>query len=171
MEKSPHSLTSDPTRNAARIQQFLERFIFLRHKFKANLPENVEAFRSQVLEDNLSGKASDHFFLLGFLISRQGEPISMSEISRAMGIPLSTTTRVVDWFVRNGYATRLQTPEDRRIVRIALSASGAEIYQAMNGYMVAQAERILSQLEPADRDTLAQIMEKLIVILDKEKVE
>jgi DNA-binding MarR family transcriptional regulator len=98
----------------------------------------------------------------------QGEPITMSEISRKMEIPMSTATRMVDWFVRNQYATRLPDLEDRRIVRIALTESGQEIYRAMNRYMLERAEKIISRLEPTEREMLAQLLEKLVHILDQE---
>jgi DNA-binding MarR family transcriptional regulator len=128
----------------------------------------VETFSARALEDTLGGKASDHFFLLGILISRQGEPVTMSEIGRTMEIPMSTATRMVDWFVRNGYAERLADPDDRRIVRIALTESGQEIYRAINSYMVERAEKILSNLEPFEREQLAQLMEKLVHFMDQE---
>jgi DNA-binding MarR family transcriptional regulator len=168
MENFRNDNNFDQHESATRINNLLQRLFFLRQRLRATLPETLEAFKTRVLEDNLGGKASNQFYLLGILIARQGEPITMSEISRKMEIPMSTATRMVDWFVRNRYATRLPDPEDRRIVRIALTESGQEIYRAMNRYMLERAEKIISRLEASERDLLAQLLEKLIHILDQE---
>jgi len=59
-------------------------------------------------------------------------------------VPFSTATRMVDWFVDNGYAQRLPDPEDRRVVRVALTDSGRELYQTIERYMVQHFRLMLS---------------------------
>lgn len=161
------NLDLDPP-HMLRMKGLLQRLFFLRGRFKAVLPSNVERFKSQALEDDSGGKISQLFFLLGIMITSQGESITMGEISRAMDVPLSTATRIVDWFVRNDYARRLPDPEDRRIVRITWTDAGQEVYQAMNAHALEQIEKLLSHFSGSERDQFVNLMEKLTNILEQD---
>ena len=46
------------------------------------------------------------------------ENLTMGELSKSIAAPMSSTTRMVNWLVDNGYAVRLSDPDDRRIVRV-----------------------------------------------------
>ncbi|MBA7481769.1 hypothetical protein ES707_17245 [subsurface metagenome] len=54
------------------------------------------------------------FYRVSNSIQQKGN-LTMGELSNALSVPLSTTTRIVDWLVDNGYAQRLPDQEDRRI--------------------------------------------------------
>lgn len=56
-------------------------------------------------------------------ISRLGEP-SMSDLSRELGLPPSSVTGMVDRLVVAGKVQRESDPDDRRVVRVALTQSG-----------------------------------------------
>jgi MarR family transcriptional regulator, organic hydroperoxide resistance regulator len=161
------NLDLDPAQ-MLRMKDLLQRLFLLRGRFKAVLPSSVERFRSQALEDNSGGKISQLFFLLGMMITSQEEPIPMGEISRAMDVPLSTATRIVDWFVRNDYARRLPDPEDRRIVRITWTDAGHEVYQAMSMHVLERIDKLLSHLSEPEREQFVNLMEKLTNILEQD---
>lgn len=88
--------------------------------------------------------------------------ITMSEFSNALSVPLSTTTRIADWLVDNGYIQRLSDSEDRRIVRVALTDTGRELYEAIDTYIKQRLQQILSSLTDEEMTTLLTLVGKVV---------
>jgi DNA-binding MarR family transcriptional regulator len=152
-----------------RIVDMVHRVLILRRqRFQTLLPPDLASIKSRVIEANLNAKTFDIIYLLGIMISRQAEPLTMSEISQALEVPTSTATRIVDWFVRNGFATRLPDPADRRVVRITLTESGQAVYQATNVFIEQRVQTVLSHFTSAERIELTRLLDKLISILEQE---
>lgn len=88
----------------------------------------------QVIPDSermRGASASYGLIRVGLVLGRASEAITMGELSKASGLPLSTATHVMDRLVETGYAQRFPEPGDRRIVRVALSKSGLELYESL----------------------------------------
>jgi DNA-binding MarR family transcriptional regulator len=85
----------------------------------------------------------------------------MGELSRALQVPLSTATRIMDWLVKNGYAGRLPDPEDRRIVRVTLTETGQEMYYTINDYLMERFEKLMGQFSLQERESLLSLLSKL----------
>ena len=64
----------------------------------------------------------------------------------ALSLPLSTATRLVGFLVDNGYAQRMPDPDDRRIVRVALTDSGRQFYKVMGKHLTENVQRVLGSL-------------------------
>jgi DNA-binding MarR family transcriptional regulator len=88
--------------------------------------------------------------------------ISMGEFSNALSVPLSTATRTADWLVDNGFITRLQDPEDRRIVRIKLTETGKETYKEIDGYIRLRIKQVLSSLTAEEQAILMTLVRKVV---------
>ncbi|MBM7692514.1 DNA-binding MarR family transcriptional regulator [Peribacillus deserti] len=58
-------------------------------------------------------------------------PQKASAISQDLKVSASHITNVTDILVKKGYITRKRTDNDRRIVKIALTKEGEELYQEM----------------------------------------
>jgi len=86
---------------------------------------------------------------------------TMGELSQALSVPLYTATRLVDSLVENGLADRLSDPDDRRIVRVTLTDSGRRLYEAMQGHLVQNFQRILACLTPEEQDILIALFHKV----------
>ena len=119
------------------IGDILLRLFYLRHRLRGKLPEQLLNLKANIQEHNLREKIEqvndqDVFFTIGFIFSRQSEPITMGDLSRILGVPFSTATRTVDWLVNNNYIQRLADPEDRRVVRVELTGAGKELYEIIN---------------------------------------
>ncbi len=145
----------------------LGRIISLRSHFKLVVPETISAVHKQIHKSNLSGKglgnnAGSLFYLVGDFLSHSSGPVSMGELSHELEVPLSTATRTMDWLVRNGYARRLPDANDRRIVRVELTAKGTATYQANSTFMLAKIEQALSQLTPSERDAFISLLNKVL---------
>src|SRR5512135_3760582 len=116
------------------IIDILLRLFYLRRRLRGKIPEQFVNIKASIQEHNLREKIEqindrDVFFTIGFVFSRQPEPITMGDLSRILGVPFSTATRMVDWLVDNGYVQRLADPDDRRVVRVELTEAGKELYR------------------------------------------
>ena len=85
----------------------------------------------------------------------------MGELSQALSVPLSTATRIVNWWVDTGLAKRLPDPDDRRIVRIALTDNGRRFHETIEDYLVKHMESVVSCLTASDQQTLMALFEKI----------
>ena len=65
------------------------------------------------------------------VVLRQGS-VSMRELSRDLDVSESATTAVVDRLVRQGLVERQDDPTDRRVVRLALSETGAALVERLH---------------------------------------
>jgi len=62
-------------------------------------------------------------------IISEGGSLSVGELSRKVGLSPAATTKLVDWLEGKGYASRSRDIEDRRVVKIHVTASGKDLVQ------------------------------------------
>jgi len=158
----------------AEITEILHRLFHLKHRLKVVLPEDLAHLKAQLIASHPGGKAGsaadyDLFYSIGMILSRQQEPITMGDLSRALDVPLSSATRIVDWLVKNGYAERQPDPDDRRIVRVALTATGLEMNGAINAFIRDRIERWLRRFTPEECAVLVPLMRKFVDVLEEEE--
>ena len=90
------------------------------------------------------------------------ENLTMGELSHALSVPLSTATRMVDWLVSNGYIQRLPDPDDRRIVRVALTEKGQKLHQIIEIYTAERVQQVVSCLTDEEQTTLFALIHKVV---------
>jgi DNA-binding MarR family transcriptional regulator len=105
------------------------------------------------------------FLRVASLLSGHPRAITMGELSRALEVPLSTATRVVDWQVEHGYMERLPDPNDRRLVRVALSDDGRELFVQVSALLRERIRRVAVAFAPAERELLITLLRKLVAVL------
>ncbi len=105
------------------------------------------------------------FYLMGSILYRDTNP-TMRELSRALSAPLSTATRMVSLWVDNGWARRLSDPDDRRIIRVALTDSGRRIHDIMEDFLGQHARMILACLTAEERIILLTLLGKVASTLE-----
>ena len=161
---------ADPTL-AAHIDQaaaIIRDLVRLRPRLKLGLPPELARAKAQL--DALRS-AGDHNTLLqvGVALSSQQEPLSMGELSRVLDVPLSTATRIVDWWVKSGYAERSRDAQDRRVVRVALTQAGRDLLKAGNKLICQRVEQVLRRFTPDEREVLVVLLRKLVASLENEE--
>ena len=149
-----------------RIASLVHDFEQIGIKFDALLPKEIEQLRDLLDEIQIGDKPNrfinyNLFSRISFNLYRVTN-MTMSELSHALSVPFSTATRMVDWFVDNGYAQRLPDPEDRRVVRVALTYSGRELYQSIERYMVQRYRQMLSPLTAEEQAMFLMLMDKVV---------
>jgi DNA-binding MarR family transcriptional regulator len=105
------------------------------------------------------------FYRIGTLFERQTGPMTMHQLGEALGVPLSTATHIVDSFVESGYIKRLPDPEDRRIVRVALTAPGKKLYATFNEFFNQRVEEFLHHFTLQERESIIALTQKAVKVL------
>jgi len=160
---------TDPTL-AAHIDQaaaIVRDMMRLKPRLKLRLPPDMARAKAQF--DTLRSTGNETLFQVGIVLARQPEPLSMGELSKALDVPLSTATRIADWWVKNGYVERSPDPKDRRVVRVALTRSGRDLLKAGNKLICQRVEQVLRRFTPEERETLVVLMRKLVTSLENQE--
>lgn len=150
--------------------ELLGELISLKSRLEAVLPEDLARLKERLRKLHPDGgpkRAADYdlFYRIGVILSRQREPLTMSQLSAALDVPMSTATRMVDWLVENNYVERLSDPEDRRVVRVALTDTGEELYQTINEFIKQRAGQVLSRFSPEEQEELVLLLRRLVQAL------
>jgi DNA-binding MarR family transcriptional regulator len=101
-----------------------------------------------------------------FLIESQG-PQKMSDIARQINVTMSGATAVVDKMVRASLVTRESDPEDRRVIRIALSPAGRSMMAECASTQARCLEQVLGKLDDAKRTELLESFERIHALLSE----
>lgn len=101
------------------------------------------------------------FYRVCVIIARN-DSITMSELSHTLGVPLSTTTRLVNRLSVGGYLRRSPDPDDRRVVRVTLTARGHALYRAIHSFAQQRVQTMLARLTPRERKTLIGLLSKAL---------
>jgi DNA-binding MarR family transcriptional regulator len=136
-------------------------------RLRLALPSDLARAKAQFDTLHSTGDLAMLFRVVAVL-ARQPEPLSMGELSKALDVPLSTATRIVDLGVRSGYAERSPDAQDRRVVRVALTRSGRDLLKAGNRLIRQRVEQVLSHFTPDEREMLVVLMRKLVESLENE---
>lgn len=94
---------------------------------------------------------AQHQALLAMRASRAA-PLSIRELATRLCVKHHSAVELVDRLIARGLARRLPDPEDRRRVRLALSARG---------------ERVLEKLATAHRDELRRVGPQVEALLER----
>ena len=91
------------------------------------------------------------------------EPTALVELARHMGVTVSTMSLNVERLVRRGYVRRTRDAEDRRRLRLLLTASGLRLREAST---VLEPARVAAMLNELDADERAQALKGLALLAD-----
>lgn len=150
---------------AAQLASFLKYLNEISAKLTSPPDEEIEYMRKQLGKalsremPAFSGTPGTFFNLSSTLF--YNENLTMGELSQALSVPLSTATRMIDWWVENEFATRSNDPEDRRVVRIALTDTGRKLHKLIEKLISESARQCLNCLTPKEQDTLLTLIRKV----------
>ena len=158
--------------DAAEFAEILQRLMTIRSHIQIVLPEEIARARARLDETHPGGKngsAVDYALLnqIARILTAQDQPISMGELGRALDVPLSSATRIVDWLEQSGFAERLPDPTDRRVVRVTLTKEGKSVYRLTRETMIQRIEAWLERFTPDQRRSLIDLVGKLVNIIEE----
>jgi DNA-binding MarR family transcriptional regulator len=121
----------------------------------------LKALRTQLpLEVSGQGRVTpDQFAVLAHLNDSGG--CTMGELAAARGIALNSATALVDRLVQTGLVQRAQPPQDRRIVRVALTPAGTHLVAGLRKVRAAAFRRLIGSLGEAELEAIAAALPAL----------
>jgi DNA-binding MarR family transcriptional regulator len=158
---------------AAAMADIVRQFMQLAPRLKTTMPDDDELMKVRdqlyALHSGAKPEFGDFglFLNLNLALAEHDGPMTMGDLSRALNVPLSSATRVVDLLVKANYVERRADPDDRRVVRVAITATGAALYRALNRAIQRRAERMLRPFTPQERETLISLLRKLVAGLEE----
>jgi DNA-binding MarR family transcriptional regulator len=157
--------------NIDQITALVQGFVQLWIKFEGMLHHELAKNHSLAITNSHS-KETQHEVDYGlfYRVSNSIYPASaltMGELSNALAVPLSTATRIINWLVANNFVERLPDPDDRRIVRVALTETGIELHKTIEKYTEEQVEKVLDSLTAEEQALLFSLIGKVLSALRK----
>ncbi len=97
----------------------------------------------------------------------ESESMTMNTLSEAMGSANSTMTRMVDQLVNKGFVRRTTDDEDRRVVRVSLTAQGQETRHNLEQAQQYFFGQVLTEIPQDERHVFLQVLERVVVAIEK----
>jgi DNA-binding MarR family transcriptional regulator len=104
------------------------------------------------------------------VLSRQGV-VSGGELARLLGVSLATLSGMIDRLVGQELVARTEDPRDRRVRRIGLTSSGAELVDRIITAGAEKQRRLLSRLSAQELATVAEAMALLVRVASEERAD
>lgn len=105
------------------------------------------------------------------VLAKAEEPLSSVALSKELKVTPANVTAIVDRLEKKGYVQRMRKANDRRILQLELTESGAEFTSQLIDLMEAKVIEQLMHLDPTDVDALLRTLEKLVNLMDQKGFE
>jgi DNA-binding MarR family transcriptional regulator len=92
------------------------------------------------------------------MISTRG-PLNLAAVAAGLDINPSNASRTCDRLIKAGLLNRRESAVDRRHITLTLTPAGRRLVEKVTKHRRMAIERVLRQLDPADRDALADALE------------
>ena len=96
------------------------------------------------------------------------ERLPVSELAATAGVAPPTATRMLDALVREGVVARTPCEDDRRVVRVALTAGGRDAVATAGRQVAERRARVRDQLSPDEQAQAAALLRRLAAVLEDE---
>jgi DNA-binding MarR family transcriptional regulator len=110
---------------------------------------------------------TSQYDLLCPLLDAADGALGLRELARAAGVSAPTTTRMIDGLEARALVTRERAPDDRRAVRIALTADGADAVGEHRERLQARRRALFAQLSPGERRAAAKVLARLAAAYER----
>jgi DNA-binding MarR family transcriptional regulator len=136
----------------------------------ARVRAHIETALLQVFRD-FGLTAAD--FRVIVTLRRVGPPYELPQarLMTQLALTSGTISLRVDRLVKRGIITRAADPDDKRGQRLRLTADGLRLFDKITPVHLANEERLLSSLTPGERETLAQLLRKLLISFESGTVQ
>jgi MarR family transcriptional regulator, lower aerobic nicotinate degradation pathway regulator len=119
-------------------------------------------YRDQALDKVLARTGLNVARWRTLAVIRRIENCTMSQLARFAGVDRTTLTRSVDQLVEQGLVERWTPSRDRRLVNLALSETGSQVYDQAVQAMMASNAGALPGIEEADLRTAARALQSVL---------
>jgi MarR family multiple antibiotic resistance transcriptional regulator len=157
--------------DSMQVMSVVQGFVQMWIKFEAALHKEI-ALQQQDSGDEAASKRLHSYIDYGtfYRVStslQRNRSLSMGELSNALSVPFSKATRIVDSLVTDGYLTRLQDPDDRRVIKVALTQDGNKLHKSIESFTGEHVQDILAGLTSEEQEILFVLIRKVVSALQK----
>lgn len=89
----------------------------------------------------------------------------MKDLARFMGVTMAAMTGMIERLVKSGHCARIYEPQDRRIIKIKLTAKGDNLVKNLNENKRQMIIRIFGKISERDRQDYLRILLQIKEIL------
>jgi DNA-binding MarR family transcriptional regulator len=101
------------------------------------------------------------FVVLIMLHTTAGGEMCCSDIAESTGVSRATVTGLLDGLERDGLIRRVDYPEDRRRITVALTANGRRLLDELLPDHLCRIESVMANLTKSERKTLRALLDKV----------
>lgn len=119
----------------------------------------------RAIESDLAAQGADLKFTQFHILKRlatNDDPMSATELARAVDVDGGAMTRQLDQLEAKGYLRRQPHAQDRRALRIELTEAGEALWRHLHESNVATLERAQRGLSEDERVTLHDYLERVL---------
>lgn len=135
------------------------------HESLMQMAENLPMFEKLSFKDSLLKDLTMTEVHTIMLIGRLGWP-RMSELAERGSVTQGTMTGVVNKLVDKGYAKRSRGAEDRRVVRVGLTARGRRIDKLHERHHSELIDKIAHALTKSEQRQMVKLIRKIAAVLE-----
>lgn len=132
------------------------------------MPEIMRGFMRRQTNELLKGRITLPQLLILNFLDKEGES-NMTHLAQFLNVSTPAATGIVDRLVKYGYLIRVFEPEDRRIIKIRLTAKGLTLVQKINQQKRQSIIDVFSQISREERDDYLKILTRIRQIMTQEK--
>ena len=100
------------------------------------------------------------------IISERNE-VTMSVLSRELGVTMGAGTNLMDRVVDNGLVERRRSGTDRRVVKVALTPKGKESLSQATALLMEFWSKVFAEIDPADRARFLGTYRRIFDVAEK----
>lgn len=139
-------------------------------KMNEVMPVIMREFGRRLVSALYKGKITLPQFLLLEFLHREGES-KMTALAHFMNVTTAAMTGIVERLVRAGYVIRTYEAEDRRIIKVKLTAPGMDLVKKINQQRCQMVIKIFGKISEADRREYLRILMQIKDILSAKEKE
>lgn len=93
----------------------------------------------------------------------------MTDLAHVLNVTTAAMTGIISRLVRDGYAVRVSEPDDRRIIKIRLTAKGANTVKSMTEHRKKMMIKIFGMISQEEREEYLNILSHVYEHLKEEE--
>ena len=128
------------------------------------LPLVMKEFARRQVDELYKGKITLPQFLILEFLHHSGE-LKMTDLATFMHVTTAAITGIGDRLVRGGYLVRAYDSDDRRIIKVRLTAKGSELVRKVSEQRRHMVIKIFGKLSEEDRQDYLRILMQIKDIL------
>ncbi len=137
-------------------------------KLERIMPEIMKGFIHRLHSDVFQGKVTLPQVLILDLLNRCGAS-KMTDLAKEMKVSTAASTGIVQRLVLLGYVQREFDQSDRRIIKIKLSAKGAQLLKKLTTQRRQFITKVFEQISEHDRSEYLRILTQVREVLSKDE--